>query len=82
MHESRMDRNWRVVMMVAKSRAPNSRMVYRMHSWPHVDAAKEQGRRQIARYARARTPPAHVHLLCATHFAFDRVTGGARSNSR
>ena len=39
-HERRMERNWRVVMMVAKSSAPNSRMVYRMHSCPHVDAAE------------------------------------------
>merc|ERR1712216_695372 len=34
-----MERNWRVVMMVAKSSAPNSRMVYRMQSCPQVDAA-------------------------------------------
>ena len=39
-HERRMERNWRVVMMVAKSSAPNSRMVYRTHSCPHVDAAE------------------------------------------
>lgn len=32
------ERNWRVVMMVANSSAPNSLMVYRMMSWPVVAA--------------------------------------------
>ena len=39
-HERRMERNCLVVMMVAKSKAPNSRMVYRMQSCPNVDAAE------------------------------------------
>ena len=50
-----MDRNWRVVMMVAKSNAPNSRMVYKMHSCPHVDATQEQGRPVAHTHARKRT---------------------------
>ena len=65
-----MDRNWRVVMMVAKSRAPNSRMVYKMHSCPHVDAAQEQGRRSVA-HTNTRGTRLLTHLT--TYFAFARV---------
>lgn len=32
--ETRMDRNWRLVMTAANSRAPNFLMVFRMNSWP------------------------------------------------
>ena len=40
MHDSKMDRNCLVVMIVAKSNAPNSLMVNKMQSCPNVDAAE------------------------------------------
>ena len=43
--ESRMEMNWRVVMTVAKSRAPYVLMVWEMNSWPMV-AAPAQGERR------------------------------------
>ncbi len=40
MQESRIEMNWRVVMTVAKTRAPYVRMVWEMNSWPTVAAAE------------------------------------------
>ena len=37
-HDSKMDRNCLVVIIVARSRAPYSRIVYRIHSCPHEAA--------------------------------------------
>lgn len=37
-HDNRIDKNCLVVMIVANSNAPNSRIVYKMHNCPNIAA--------------------------------------------